>query len=154
MASARCKGTTKAGGRCARRGADWCTEHAAQAPGAAPDIDRTPKNARVHDAQLVAIDSVKPYPGNARTHNLDVIRESLRANGQYRPVVVRPDWRTEAAVGLARGMYESQDFGPMPVLADALDDAGCTDAEVLAHCRGDGPHVRGCWVVDGLLGKM
>ena len=71
----------------------------------------------------------------------------------YRPVVVRPDWRSEAAVGLARGMYESQDFSPMPVLADALDDAGCADAEVLAHCRSPGPHVRGCWVVDGLLGK-
>ncbi|HYH67576.1 MAG TPA: hypothetical protein VD866_22960 [Urbifossiella sp.] len=56
-------------------------------------------------------------------------------------------------VGLARGMYESRDFGPMPVLADALEDAGCADADVLAHCRGDGPHVRGCWVVDLVLGQ-
>ncbi|QDU20371.1 hypothetical protein ETAA1_23230 [Urbifossiella limnaea] len=50
-------------------------------------------------------------------------------------------------------MYESRDFAPMPVLADALEDAGCADNDILAHCRGDGPHVRGCWVVDLVLGK-
>jgi len=41
----------------------------------------------------------------------------------------------------------------MPILADALEDAGCTDAAILEHCRGPGPHVRGCWVVDLILGK-
>jgi hypothetical protein len=41
----------------------------------------------------------------------------------------------------------------LPILADALEEAGCTDADILAHCRGPGPHVRGCWVVDLLLGK-
>jgi hypothetical protein len=71
----------------------------------------------------------------------------------YRPIAFDPSWRTEAVVGMARGMYEGRDFGPMPVLADALEDAGCTDADVLAHCRGPGPHVRGCWVVDLVLGK-
>jgi hypothetical protein len=71
----------------------------------------------------------------------------------FRPISFDPSWRTEAVVGLARGMYESRDFGPMPVLADALEDAGCADADVLAHCRGPGPHVRGCWVVDLVLGK-
>ena len=57
------------------------------------------------------------------------------------------------ALALARQMYDSRDFAPMPVLADALQDAGCEHVGVLAHCRGDGPHVRGCWVVDLLLGK-
>jgi hypothetical protein len=71
----------------------------------------------------------------------------------YEPVAFDPSWRTEAVVGLARGMYEARDFAPMPVLADALEDAGCAAADVLAHCRGPGPHVRGCWVVDLLLGK-
>jgi hypothetical protein len=71
----------------------------------------------------------------------------------FRPVALDPSWRTEAVVGLARGMYEARDFAPMPVLADALEDAGCADADILAHCRGDGPHVRGCWVVDLVLGK-
>jgi hypothetical protein len=71
----------------------------------------------------------------------------------FHPVALDPSWRTEAVVGLARGMYESRDFAPMPVLADALEDAGCADAAILAHCRGEGPHVRGCWVVDLVLGK-
>ena len=77
----------------------------------------------------------------------DVIGNSLK------PIVFDPSWRTEAVVALARGMYESRDFAPMPVLADALEDAGCGDPDVLAHCRGGGPHVRGCWVVDLVLGK-
>ncbi|QDU21618.1 hypothetical protein ETAA1_35880 [Urbifossiella limnaea] len=71
----------------------------------------------------------------------------------FHPSPFSPTWRTEAVVGLARGMYESRGFGPMPVLADALEDAGCADAAILTHCRGDGPHVRGCWVVDLVLGK-
>jgi hypothetical protein len=71
----------------------------------------------------------------------------------FKAVAFDESWRTEAVIGLARGMYEARDFDPMPVLADALEDAGCTDADVLAHCRGDGPHVRGCWVVDLVLGK-
>jgi hypothetical protein len=42
---------------------------------------------------------------------------------------------------------------PFAILADALEEAGCTDAAILSHLRGPGPHVRGCWVVDLLLGK-
>ena len=41
----------------------------------------------------------------------------------------------------------------MPILGDALEEAGCADADVLAHCRGNGPHARGCWLVDFLLKK-
>ena len=64
-----------------------------------------------------------------------------------------PSWRTSTAVGLARTMYESHDFAAMPILADALEEAGCDSPDVLAHCRADTPHVRGCWVVDLVLGK-
>ena len=48
---------------------------------------------------------------------------------------------------------EDRGFSAMPILADALQDAGCEDAAILDHCRGLGPHVRGCWVVDLVLGK-
>jgi hypothetical protein len=71
----------------------------------------------------------------------------------FRPVAVDPAWRTSDVLAMCRGMYEARDFAAMPILADALQDAGCENADVLAHCRGDGPHVRGCWVVDLLLGK-
>ena len=50
-------------------------------------------------------------------------------------------------------MYKSNDFSMMPILSDALQDAGCENLEVLKHCRGKGPHVRGCWIVDAALGK-
>jgi hypothetical protein len=72
----------------------------------------------------------------------------------FRPVVFDPDWRTSTAVALARQMYESREFSAMPILADALQDAGCEDEAILTHCRDAGqPHVRGCWVVDLVLGK-
>jgi hypothetical protein len=71
----------------------------------------------------------------------------------FRPVSADPVWLTSPVLDLARAMYESRDFAAMPILADALEEAGCDNADVLAHCRGDGPHVRGCWVVDLVLGK-
>jgi hypothetical protein len=71
----------------------------------------------------------------------------------FRPVSFCEEWRTDTAVALARQMYESREFGAMPILADALQDAGCDNEDILSHCRGDGPHVRGCWVVDLVLGK-
>ncbi|WP_315854157.1 hypothetical protein [Gemmata palustris] len=71
----------------------------------------------------------------------------------FRPVAFSPSWRTSTVLALASQMYESRDFGAMPILADALQDAGCDSADMLDHCRGPGPHVRGCWVVDVVLGK-
>jgi hypothetical protein len=68
----------------------------------------------------------------------------------------RPDaplTTTETARRLALSIYESRTFADLPILADALEDAGCTDAELLGHLRGPGPHVRGCWVLDVILGK-
>ncbi len=71
----------------------------------------------------------------------------------FRPVRFPPEWRTDTVLGLARQMYESRDFSAMPILADALQDAGCDNDHMLDHCRGPGPHIGGCWVVDLVLGK-
>jgi hypothetical protein len=71
----------------------------------------------------------------------------------FRPVAFDPSWRTADAIGLARGIYEDRAFDRLPLLADALMDAGCPDEQVIGHCRSEGPHVRGCWVVDLVLGK-
>lgn len=72
----------------------------------------------------------------------------------FRPIVFDPEWRTSNVVSLARSMYESRDFGAMPILSDALQDAGCENEDILNHCRdANGVHVRGCWVVDLILGK-
>jgi hypothetical protein len=60
----------------------------------------------------------------------------------------------EGAVGkMAQAVYHERAFDRLPILADALEDAGCDNADILSHCRGPGPHVRGCWVVDLILGK-
>jgi hypothetical protein len=82
-------------------------------------------------------------------HQWHFLREIF--GNPFRPVAFCPSWRTDAALALARQMYDSRDFGAVPILADALQDAGCEDASILGHCRGDGPHVRGCWVVDLVL---
>jgi hypothetical protein len=75
------------------------------------------------------------------------------AGNPFRPVACDPRWRSETVVALATGIYAERAFDRMPILADALEEAGCDSADMLSHCRGDGPHCRGCWVVDGVLGK-
>jgi hypothetical protein len=74
----------------------------------------------------------------------------------FRRPSIDPHWQTwndGTVVKLAQAIYEERGFERLPILADALQDAGCTDAAILSHCRGPGPHARGCWVVDALLGK-
>ncbi|WP_238602501.1 hypothetical protein [Fimbriiglobus ruber] len=71
----------------------------------------------------------------------------------FLPEFIETTWMTSNVVALACGIYQERAFDRMPILADALQDAGCDSDDILAHCRGDGPHVRGCWVVDLLLGK-
>jgi hypothetical protein len=71
----------------------------------------------------------------------------------FRPVSVEGSWLTSTIVTLAHDIYEDRTFDRMPVLADSLQGSGCNNADILDHCRSDGPHVRGCWVVDLMLGK-
>jgi hypothetical protein len=71
------------------------------------------------------------------------------------PFTFDPAWRTDTAIALARTMYESREFSAMPILADALQDAGCENETILKHCRDrKQKHVRGCWVLDMVLGKQ
>jgi len=71
----------------------------------------------------------------------------------FRPVALAPAWRTSTVVLLAKGIYEERAFDRLPILADALQDAGCDNDGILNHCRKDTVHARGCWVVDLVLGK-
>jgi hypothetical protein len=71
----------------------------------------------------------------------------------FRPVMIDTAWQTNNAVGLAQAIYDEEAFERMPILGDALEDAGCTNADILEHCRSGGEHVRGCWVVDLVLGR-
>jgi hypothetical protein len=74
----------------------------------------------------------------------------------FRPVALDPAWlawNDGAVQKMAQVIYDARRFSALPILADALEDAGSDNADILAHCRGGGEHVRGCWVVDLLLGK-
>ncbi len=93
---------------------------------------------------------IRDQPGRQR---LCMIVRDVFGN-PFRPVSVSAEWRTDTVLTLARTMYESREFGAMPILADALQDAGCDRDDVLNHCRDTNHiHVRGCWVVDLVLGK-
>jgi hypothetical protein len=63
-------------------------------------------------------------------------------------------WNGSTVRRLAQAVYDERTFDRLPILADALEDAGCADAAILGHCRGPGPHMRGCWVLDLVLGKQ
>ena len=71
----------------------------------------------------------------------------------FQPARLARAWRTPTVVALAQAMYEDRRFDDMPLLADALEESGCTEEAILKHCREPGEHVRGCWVVDLVLGK-
>jgi hypothetical protein len=70
------------------------------------------------------------------------------------PVSINPAWRNwhnGLVVSMAQQMYKERRFGDLPILADALEEAGCSDDAILTHCRQPGEHVRGCWVIDLIL---
>jgi hypothetical protein len=80
----------------------------------------------------------------------DLLREVM--GNPFRPTTFEPRWRTAETLGLAQTIWHDRVFDLMPVLGDALEDAGCDAADLLAHCRGLGVHVRGCWALDRVLG--
>jgi hypothetical protein len=75
------------------------------------------------------------------------------APNPFVPLAWNPDWFTSAVRDLAAHIYAAHEFCSMPILADALQDAGCDDEQILTHCRADETHARGCWVLDAVLGK-
>jgi hypothetical protein len=115
-------------------------------------------------ADTVARDAryaVSPGEGAEEGSQCHLIRDIL--GNPFRPASLDSAWLTwhdGTITRLAQAIYEDRQLpaghlntSRLAVLADALEDAGCTDEDILDHCRGEGPHVRGCWVVDLLLGK-
>ena len=95
---------------------------------------------------------------NARNQHARLVRDIF--GNPFRPVPLNPAWRTPTVTAVATAAYEERHLPAgtlaperLAVLADALEDVGCDSADILSHLRGSGPHVRGCWVVDLLLGK-
>jgi hypothetical protein len=100
-------------------------------------------------ARVVA-DAVRPAPPYLPMGSPATIREIFNP---FRPVTVDPHSLTTNVFAIAQSIYNDRRFDDLPVLADALEDASCDNADILNHCRQPGVHVRGCWVVDLILGK-
>jgi hypothetical protein len=83
---------------------------------------------------------------DARKQQIPLLRDIF--GNPYRPATAAPAWLTSEVVALAQSIYDARAFDRLPELADALEQAGCTNAEMLNHCRQPGEHLRGCWVVD------
>ena len=84
----------------------------------------------------------------------DLLRDSF-AN-PFRPVSFDAAWlrwHDRCVVKMAQSIYDERRFDELPILADALEEAGCGNEEILKHCRQPAEHARGCWVVDAILGK-
>jgi hypothetical protein len=84
----------------------------------------------------------------------DLLRDVF--GNPFRPAAVAPTWLAwhgETVPKLAQSVYDERAFERLPILADALEEAGCADAALLGHLRSPGPHARGCWALDLLLGK-
>ena len=90
----------------------------------------------------------------ARSRQCDLLRDLF--GNPWRPVTVDPiwlAWGSATVPHIARVLYEEQGFDDLPILADALEEAGCSDEAILDHCRAGGEHARGCHVLDALLGR-
>jgi hypothetical protein len=120
-------------------------------PGAPPDPEWDPKTWAglaylIYAPYAQATPAYNQIP--AALHSADLIREVF---GDRPHLAADPAWLSTDAVALADRVYESRDFTLLPILADALQDAGCADEAVLSHCRDPRrTHVRGCWVVDAI----
>jgi len=87
-----------------------------------------------------------------RKHEQSVLLRDIVGLHPFQPIAIEPSWQTSTVTALARGIYEEKVFDRLILVADALMDSGCDNDEILDHCRLPAEHVRGCWVVDGLLG--
>jgi hypothetical protein len=101
-------------------------------------------------------DGFLPTPESPPSPQLNEVHHSLVREvfgNPFRPVTINPSWLTPTVLALATGIYADKAFDRMPILADALQEAGCDNGELLNHCRESGEHVRGCWVIDIILSK-
>jgi hypothetical protein len=135
----------------------------------------TPAGLAVHAAGFVAAEFRPDWPLQTLGDTVHVLvylapeaereavrqRETLATCALIREIFGNPfqrlslkrAWLSNQVLDLAAALYEDRDVEAMPILADALEEAGCTEAALLEHCRGGGPHVRGCWALDAVLAR-
>ncbi len=120
--------------------AEW-TVYAKTGSSAVADKEREARRRREFDAEVIA--------------QCDLLRDIFGNPFQFTTIDhAWLAWRDGTVPKIAQTIYDERRFAELSILADALEEAGCADRDILDHCRQPGPHVRGCWVVDLLLGKQ
>jgi len=143
----------------ARHELAWAVAYSATTPVPLPAVA-----ARVATAYHAATSDEPRSPVLSLGGGLRLVNEELAetfralawevAGNPFRAGLFNAELRTDTVLSLARGIHESGDFHAMPILADALQDAGCDDDGILDHCRQASPtHAHGCWVIDLVLGQ-
>ena len=105
------------------------------------------------DAQQVAAGVTDPAEAD-RAWQAEAVRLCRDWCREYASLYLQPAWRSETVLALASALHAGHAFDRLPILADALEEAGCDQPDLLAHCRGNSPHFEYCWVVDLLLSKL
>ncbi len=127
--------------------AEWAIQNAFDALALAGYTATLGSQPNYQELRANAREAVLPYWA-------DLVRDIL--GNPFQSVSVIPvwlAWNDGALAKIAQAIYDERAFDRMPILADALEDAGCGNVDILRHCREPGEHVRGCWVIDLLLGK-
>lgn len=127
-----------------------------RAANAAFDVTRDTGSSAANNASAEAARALNFEDGNVC--NPGELREQANLfrcifGNPFRPATLDPAWLTPNVITLAQAIYDDRSFKGMPILGDALEEVGCDTADILAHCRSECGHVRGCWVIDAVLGK-
>lgn len=115
-------------------------------------LDDAPDPALIAALCARSLSSWWPCDGGEAMFQADLFLDIV--GNPFRPVTLDPTWLTPVVAALARIAHRSGDYADLPILADALEDAGCDAAPVLDHLRAPGYHVRGCWAVDLVLNPL
>jgi hypothetical protein len=134
-----------------RQDAGMAAMYAATAPDQAPAPKNGPRGIWLSAYNAIDRATNAGNPRLTRPVHAAMMRDIL--GNPFQPVMLNPAWKTGNVVALATAIYHDRAFDRMPILADALEEAGCQSESILSHCRSAGEHVRGCWVVDRVLGK-
>jgi hypothetical protein len=147
------EGTAEAANQCQLLWAAWNTIPSILDPTSVDWISLT--SAAIQSALATSGRIDLPWDGDR--HLCDLLRDIFVYRFRAHTIAIDADWliwRDGTVVKLAQTIYSDRRFDIMPILGDALHEAGCCDEAILDHCRGPNNHVRGCWVVDLLLGKQ
>jgi hypothetical protein len=154
-AAAEAAGATARAGARLRVVSEWGTSLATVPPDLAPATWQAlslPAWFAVQAEEAEADQAAATCHAAERRHQSDLLREII--GNPFRPVVLDPACLTPACQAIAQAVHEEGSFEQLPILADALEEAGCRDDELLEHLRSAGPHVRGCWALDAVLQKL